>query len=317
MRPFLRCYDDDMIFRHERDGVTWVDLEKPSREEIAAVAKEFAVNKRMETELYEPTPVPLSDADGENALLVLHFPFRDSDVDDEQRSQEIDFITGRKFIITVRYEAIAPLLTLHKELEAQEFLGFDGALTTDELLELIFEKLFEAVRDRTKHIVARLSHAEREMFSGQERKTIVAVSSISRELLHLESALADTEDPLMHFLHALLRRNFFGAHFDERLSRIISERDHVARLITSHREVATELRDTNANLLNAAQNEIMKTLTVITFIVLPLDTVINLFGFGFANMPFGSLLHEFWMIIAMMLVVAVFLTLFFRVRRWI
>ena len=54
---------------------------------------------------------------------------------------------------------------------------------------------------------------------------------------------------------------FFGKSFKESASHIEAEREHVASLVQSYREVATELRDTNDSLLSASQNEVMKTLT--------------------------------------------------------
>ena len=40
-----------MVFRHERSGVTWVDLEQPTPEELGAAMREFAISPRIESEL--------------------------------------------------------------------------------------------------------------------------------------------------------------------------------------------------------------------------------------------------------------------------
>jgi len=249
-----------MIFRYEYHGGVWVDIEQPTDEEIRLTAQEFAIDERIEMELLSPNPTPLATGDGASALLVLHFPANGEH--DETKNQEVDIVVSKKFIVTVRYEVIAPFYHLKKLLEARTLLAHHESITTDILLEIIFAHLYAAVRDHTNHIASRLEHVEREMFNGHDRTTVRAISNISREFLHMESALANQEGPLARFLKMIERRNFFDTAFDERAERILSDCAQVNRLVTAHRAVATELRETNAALLEVRQNQIMKVLTV-------------------------------------------------------
>jgi magnesium transporter len=305
-----------MVFRHKRGVVSWIDLEQPTPEELSAVMNEFSISQRIEDELALPSPMPATASEENAALLVLQFPTHDED--NATHEQEVDIVVGRNFVITVRYEVVAPLHALHKSLEAHELLGMAATLSTDELLELILGKIFDAVRDHAKHVAGRLVHIERDMFDGKERQTVRAISEIHREFLHLESALANNEDPLSHFLSGLEKRGFFGVHFAERATRILSERHHLARLIGTHRAVTTELQETNIALLNAAQNDIMKTLTVVTFIFLPLELIAGIFAMdNTLDMPLVHNPHGFAIIIGTMMMVAAILTLFFARKRWL
>jgi magnesium transporter len=304
-----------MVLRHER-GATWVDLEQPTPEELGAAAREFGIGARIMDELTAPSPIPLALAESEAALLVLHFPTRDPEEADE-REQEIDLVVGRSFLLTVRYEVIAPLHALHKSLEAHELLGLSAKLEADDLLELVLGKIFDAARDRAKNIALRLGKIEREIFSGGERETIRAISLINREFLHLESAVADNEDPLTHFLAAVERRGLFGTRFAERATRITAEREHVARLASTHRKIASELQETNATLLNATQNEIMKTLTIMAFVTFPLTLIAGIFSMDTTHNPIVGTRYDFWIVLALMLALAVGFFAYFRAKRWL
>ncbi len=305
-----------MIFRHEHKGGVWIDIEQPTDEEIRKVSRELGINERVEAELLAPTPLPLVTGDADFMLLVLHFPTHDIEAE-TTKDQEVDFVVGRKFVLTVRYEVVAPLHHLRKLLETEQLVGGGTDFPTDTLLEILFAHLFSAVRDHTNHIATRLGHIERDMFNGRERETVREISNVSREFLHLEAALASQEEPLSRFFKALGARHFFDGTLAERSARILAERAQVARLIGTHRAVATELRETNAALLNATQNEIVKTLTVVTFIILPLELVVNIFGFDFVDAPFAHLPHEFWIVMAILLAIAGILTIFFARKRWI
>lgn len=305
-----------MLFRHTYNGGVWVDLEHPTEDEVRAVTKEFGISERLEAELFSPTPSPIVAGDGGVAFLVLHFPTHGSD-DGEIRDQEIDFIVGGGFIITVRYEVVEPIHRLQKLLETQELISSKDTLSTDVLLEILFAHLYTSVRNHTTHISDHLIQIEHDMFSGRERSTVRLVSTVSRELLHIEAALANQEEPLNRFLKSLSARGFFGASFAERAQRMLAEHLQVARVITTYRAVATELRETNSSLLEARQNEIMKTLTTVNFIFLPLGLISWTFSMRTEGMPIISSPNAFWIVLAIMVTVTLLLTGFFLKKRWL
>jgi magnesium transporter len=305
-----------MIFRYAYRGGVWIDLEHPTEDEVRRIAEEFAISERLESELFSPTPAPLVASDTGVTFLVLHFPSRGG-ADGEIRDQEVDFVIGDKFIITVRYEVIAALHHLQKLLEAQQLISPTDVMTTDVLLEILFAHLYTAVRDHINVVATHLEHIEHDMFNGLERITVRAISNTSRELLHIEASLANQEEPLHRFLRALGTRGTFGASFTERSERIIAERLQAARLSTTYRAIATELRETNASLLEAKQNEIMKTLTVINFGVLPLELIALVFSMHVLGTPLEQNPDAFWIILVIMLSTSGLMTIFFARRRWL
>ncbi len=267
-----------MLFRYEYKGGVWVDLEKPTEEEVREVVQEFAISDRIAKEMLAPTPAPLVIDGDTHALLELHFPSQGANNGDTE-IQEVDFVVGKDFIITVRYEVIAPLHHLKKLFETRNLVAGHESITTDVLLEVLFAHLYSSVRDHTGHITDNLERIEKDMFDGHERTTVKAISNVSRSFLHLEAELANQEEPLSRFLKSHTLRDFFNASFGERAERILEERAQVMRLVKTHRAVATEMRETNTALLEARQNELMKTLTVVTVIVE--ISILALAGLGF------------------------------------
>lgn len=309
-----------MIYRQAHRGGVWVDLENPSDEEIRDAAKEFGVSERLETELLAPSPFPLVANESEAALVVLHFPAHGADheaQDGGTENQEIDFIVGKGFVITVRYEVVAPLHRLRKLLESQELSEGSADITTETLVEILFAHLYAAVREHTNHIADRLTRVEREMFDGHERHTVRQISGVNREYLHLEASLANQEEPLSRFLATLAHSEFFGEHFEERRTRILTERGQVARLLSTHRAVATELRETNSALLEARQNEIMKALTMLTVIVLPLELIAFVFAMHVPGQPLEHNPQAFEIIMGMMLGAVALILIYFAKKRWL
>ncbi|NNM84131.1 hypothetical protein HKL94_02870 [Candidatus Parcubacteria bacterium] len=305
-----------MIFRYEYlDGV-WIDIEQPSEEEIRKVAQELSMSEYIERELLSPTPVPTVTGEDGMVLLVLHFPTQGTE-DGETKSQEVDFVVGRNFILTVRYEVVAPLYHLKKLLEAQQLVEGKVPITTDVLLETLFAHLYTAMRDHMSHTANSLTRTEKAMFGGHERTTVRMISSISRTFLHMEAELTNQEESLRHFLDALNQYGFFGSSFVERSTRILAERSHIARIVKTHRAIATEMRETNIAILGANQNEIMKTLTVVTFIFLPLELITFIFDMHAPGTPLVQDPNAFWIIMGGMTVISILITIFLAKKRWI
>jgi magnesium/cobalt transport protein CorA len=305
-----------MIFRNEyRDGV-WVDLEEPTEDEMRSITSEFSIGEAIKRELISPTPTPLVTIDGNLSLFVFHFPTRGT-ADGETKNQEVDFVVGKNFILTVRYEIIAPLHHLKKLLEAQRMVSGGSKVTTEILLEILFAHIYTSMRDHTNHIADSLARVEKDMFAGQERLTVRAISNISREFLHFEASLANQEEALRRFLDSLEQNKLFGPTFPDRALRILAERAHVARSVRTHRAIATEMRETNTALLGTRQNEIMKTLTLITVVLFPLEFIAVTFGMHAQGTPLQDNPNAFWIILGVMSVTIVLMLAFFARKRWI
>lgn len=305
-----------MIYRYTYHGGVWVDLEHPTEDEVRRVAEEFSISERLETELFSPTPNPLVASDAGVTFLVLHFPSHGA-VDGEIHDQEIDFVIGESFIISVRYEVVEPLRRLQKILETQQLISPQEGITTDVLLEILFTHMYTSVRDHVNNTANRLTHIEKVMFSGLAHTTVHSISEVSREFLHLEASLANQEEPLTRFLRAITKRGSFGASFVERSERILAERIQIVRLVMTYRAVAIELRETNSSLIETRQNEIMKTLTVITFTVMPLELITFIFSMHAMGTPLESNPNAFWIILAAMLVTGVIMGIFLIRKRWL
>jgi len=305
-----------MITRHERGKTVWVDLESPTEDEIRDVMREFDIDERIHEEISTPTPYPLSIAFPGYSYLILHFPVAGSE--DGTRSQEVDFIVGKHFLITARYETIESLHNLHKVLEAEELLGIPvNTARTAEFLERVIGRLYAAISEEIEHAGKKLERIERDIFAGKEQATVRTISEAGRILLRFETVIARHKEPLADFLAALSTPTFFGSNFEEPATHIEARRTHAASLVASYRAVAQELRVTNDSLLSASQNQVTKTLTVMAFTALPLTLIASIFGMNTDSMPLVHLPHGFWIILALMVVAALVLFTYFKLRRWL
>lgn len=309
-----------MITRHAHNGITWVDMESPTRQELQDVVTEFEIDARIEEEIISPTPYPLVVEAPHYLYLILHFPT--TDPHGGAKSQEIDFIIGKHFLITCRYEVISTIHNLHKVFESEELLGMhvvkkDERPNAGDLIERILRQLYAAISEEAEQFARMLERIEEDIFSGKERDAVFNISLVGRVLLRFDTTLARHQEPLHALLSELATPGFFGKPFVEHIAHIEAEHDHAASIVASYRAVAAELRNTNDSLLSTSQNEIIKRLTLMTFAAFPLTVITGLFGMNTNTIPFIESPHAFWIILAIMAVTVVLFLSYFKIRKWL
>jgi magnesium transporter len=304
-----------MITRHRCGAIEWIDLESPTEEELESIMSEFAIAHQIHEEIMTPTPYPLVVTEPDYVYMILHFPTATTGTG--PKNQEIDFIVGKKFLITVRYEVIDPIYTLHKSLEAKELLR-DTKNPEPYLLEQLFRRLYRATREETEGIARTLERIERDIFSGKEQVAVRTISEQARVLLRFETTLGRHTEALFAFLTELKNPRFLGKEFGVSAAHIEAERSHVASLVGSLRAVSGELRTTNDSLLSASQNHAIKMFTLIAFCTFPLTLIAAIFAMETEyKLPFIGEPYDFWVIIGIMVAVDAAFLIFFKLKRWI
>ena len=81
-------------------------------------------------------------------------------------------------------------------------------------------------------------------------------------------------------------------------------------------EMSHELRKTNDSLLSTKQNEIMKVLTLMSFVAFPLTVIASIFGMN-SNLPIVGQSNDFLIILGIMIATAIFLFGIFKFKKWL
>lgn len=302
-----------MLKKYAYDGLTWIDLESPSYEEIREVMETYNIDPLVAEELVSPSLRPKVDLYPNCIYLILHFPdFKNTR--SRQNNQEIDFILGKKVLITTRYDNIDPLHNFSKIFEVNSIL--EKSKIGDHAGFIFFymmRNFYHALADELDYIKETLTDVEENIFSGKERDMVTELSVINRKLLAFKEAINVHKDVLNSFEAA--SKKFFGDDFDYYNRSIIGEYYRVQGAVDSSKEYLDELRDTNDSLLSTKQNEIMKRLTVATFIFLPLSFIAAVFGMSM-DQSFIHTRTDFWTILLSMIAVGIGLSIYFKKKNW-
>jgi magnesium transporter len=303
-----------MISRYELQGIVWVDVESPTPDEIADLVQEFSLGPLIAEELMGPTLKPHVDLYPQFAYAVLHFPAI-RHTHGITVAQEVDMIVGREFIVTVHYEPVTAIIDFSRSFEATQLLRrVTGKFHSGHVLFEIVERLYEGVENELESIEDNIVGIEKAIFSGKEREMVTAISAVSRELLIHKRTLGTHRETLESLEQA--GTTLFGEQFRNYLRGITALHFRIFNKASGYIDTITDLRSTNDSLLSTRQNEIMKNLTIMTFLTAPLAVMVNLFSMNAIDTPILGKPNDFWIVVFIMLGFAILMFVFFKARRW-
>lgn len=307
-----------MVYTYRHRDITWIDLENPTQEEVRGIIETYEIDPLVANELLTPTVRPHVDLYENFIYLILHFPAHHTHTDKSHKTniQEVDFIIGQDFIITTRYDNVDALHEFSKIFEVNSILDKSNM---GEHAGFIFfymmQHFYKIMVSRIDNVRALLADTEEQIFNGNEKNMVMELSRLNRLLLTYKESLILHKAMLESF--EVAGRQFFPETFRYYLRGIIGEYFKVHNAMGSTKDYLNELRNTNDSLLTTKQNEIMKTLTILSFVVFPLSLIAGIFGMNSENMPLIGSPNDFSFIILLMLSLTVTMFIFFRNRKWL
>ncbi len=303
-----------MITRHTQRNVTWIDCISPTPTEVRQLMYEFGIEPAFAEELLLPSFKSRVERRSDLLLAILHFPVLRTSR--QHPEQEIDFVIGKNFLITIRYEQIDPLHSFAKAFAVEAVLGTDATTAHGgHLFVAMVRNIYQALGDECDTIRRRLRDIEEHVFSGEERTMVAHLSQTGRVIHDFRQSLVPHDEMLASIEAAGIR--LFGQEFGYHMKILVGAYQRVERTLENLYDSLAELRETNNSLLSTKQNETMKNLTIMAFVTFPLTLISSIFGMNTHYTPLIGAPYDFWIIIGGMIVIAGSLFLFFKHKHWL
>ena len=311
-----------MIKQIKYKNITWIDVHAPTKEEVDSLSKEYDIHTIVHTELMHPSPRSKVDLYDNFIYLILHFPsehFFKAEDDDEDGTKEIDFVLGKDFIITTHYENVQPLEDFSNILQAGEHVKNkkEKDAHAGYLFYYIIRELYQSLEPGLDYINNNLKRVERKIFSGHEKEMVRTLSNMNRSLLDLKWALKGHREVLNSL--EIAAKEFYGDRFGYHLKTIVSEYEKVFGILENNEENFQQLRNTNESMLSIQSNEIMKTITIMAYVFLPVTLIGTIFGMSGidTNMPIIKSDWGFFIVLCIMAVTSILMILVVKFKKWL
>ncbi|KAB2333296.1 magnesium/cobalt transporter CorA [Cytobacillus depressus] len=281
----------------------WIDFESPTEDETALLKTHFQFHPLAIEDCLHLRQRPKLDYYEGYDFYVIHTLNQHTLL-----HEEVDIFVGEKFIVTFHLTPSPEITMVRQKLLASGFPYERGALHLFyQLMDKIVDEYFPAVYK----IEDELSAIELE---NANQNLMNEVFKIRSQLLKLRRTIF----PMRELLYRILNSERVIIPKDERMY-FMDISDHLLKLsdmIESNREMTKDLRDSYISLNSDRMNNIMKTLTVITSIFIPLTFIASIYGMNFEFMPELSWHWAYFGVLGIMLLIGSFLIFVFWRMGW-
>lgn len=293
--------------------IKWTDVTNPTDEDIKALRASFPHFHPLDLEdLLSRIERPKIDEYDDYLFVVMQFPLWDAK-HRVSRAGEVDIFIGQGYLVTVHDDSLKPMKNLFRHCQEDEglrqnFMGKGSSrlfyAVIDTLVDYIFPILYK--------VDANIRAIEEDMFIEDLRRVIEDITFVRRDIIALRriirpqiSIVANLEKVDRPFIHEEL-----DVYFGDILDHIQKASD----LLADSDEVIGVLADAADTLASHRINEVMRVLTVISVIMLPLTLISGIYGMN-VGLPMAQHPYAFSFIIAGMFLIMLLMLYTFKRRH--
>ena len=251
----------------------------------------------------------------ENYLfIVLHFPVFKQEARVTTSSQVSIFI-GEDFLVTVHTGDLKTLAKLFDDCQLNERAREEHmARSSGYLLYRILDRLVDYCFPILNRVIANIEAAEDRLFSEPARDTVQEISVLRRDVMSYRRIIR--HQPAILKSLEVREYPFLREDLDVYFGDIGDHIGTISETLEEYKEVVEGLNATSDSLFSHRTNEVMKMLTVLGTILLPLLVISGIYGMN-VSLPFGDSSFAFPLIILFTLCISGGMLAYFRYRRWI
>ena len=312
--PCFTQIDEAQIRDHlERDHFFWLDLTAPSREDLHRLGGLFGFHPLALEDSEEFGQRPKLDNYGDYVFLVFYGSLPEPS-EETGLLREVHFFISGHYVVTIHREPLAPFDQQRERLDgrtlhSEQFLIY-------RVLDVLTDSFFPVLSDLDDQI----DDLEAAVLENPTETELQKLFGLKRELIAMRKVVTPQRDLFARSIDQIAELP--GLELDER-DYFRDVYDHLIRisdLIDSYRDLLSGATDLYLSTVSNRQNDVMKQLTVIATIFLPLSFITGFFGQNFAYM----IVHlinaewEFWIVgVGSMVLTCIALLVYFRRKGWV
>src|SRR5213592_2458694 len=296
------------------DGLTWIHLDPPiDPETVNTLRARFGWHPLDVEDVLSKRQRPKVDDYVDDGYLfgVLHFPAYDKNVQ-RLNAGELDFFIGSDYLVTISNVELLPVTRLFTRLQDDERLrdNLFGKGSGRLLYEILYDFCFP-ILDK---IAYKLESIEDDIEDRRSEEIVTDISKVKQEIISYRKIIKP-QRPALRLLERHIER-FLPEELELYFDDLVDASERIWDLLDNYKEVVEALESTNESVISHRQNDVLRLLTVMSVIILPVTLITGIFGMNVHFPGFGT--HAaFWVIVGLMVGTIASMVAFFKYKRWL
>lgn len=298
-----------MLF--DEDAQIWVDLEAPTPEEAKTVLEQtFNFHPLAIEDCIAVTEQPKIDDYEKYVFAVIHALMISPD--HKVETQELNMFIGRNFLVTHHDQAIP---SIRQTMERIKKNATAVAKASDRLTYTILDLLFDHYEPAMEALASDIAELEREVLATRSSDILAGVLELKTEVRRFRQAVNPQRDVISRLARGefkLIRPHLLPYYRD-----LLDRLKRVSDLTEYYRETLTNILQIHLNLQQMEVNRVIKILTVLATLSLPIVVVTSFYGMNFQHMPELAWRFPYLWVIGLTVLSSGLIYWFLRLKKWL
>jgi magnesium transporter len=301
-----------MIEVIDNGGLTWYHILNPTDSDLNFLIRNFNFHPLDLDDTVSKTQRPKIDIYEDYYFMILHFPHFDNE-NLLIRINEVKIFWGKNYIITIGHVHWVVRELFHSAKENEIIKVGLMKDSSDHLLYKILERLLNESFTHLTKIGAEVDAINEKLFGKNAEEIIEKISVTRRNIILLDTIFKPQLRLFTRFDTGEITG--FAEDMDAYWGNILDMYQKIWDLTEDYEEIVEGFSKTFDSLQTNRTNEIVKVLTLISSVLLPLTLIASMYGMNVV-LPFQEHPYAFWIVAGSMISVVVGLIVYFKSKKW-
>jgi magnesium transporter len=300
-------------FRYKQSKrISWVNIDGLRKAEVDAVCEHFAIHPLVVEDILSINQRPKMD-EVEGILFCLLNMLYYNDQKQTVEQEQISIVVGENFVISFQEDAHRDVFNPLRErlkLNTSKVRQRSADYLCYSMLDLIVDNYYTVM----EKLGDRIEFLEEEVIRNSNKRSLARINQLRKELIVLKRNIV----PVRDLVSGILRSE--SELLDDRTTKYFKDvYDHIVQAIDlseNYRDIMMSMQDLYINNVNLRMNEVMKVMAIVTCLLAPATVIGGIFGMNFDAIPYLHNEYGFWIAVAAMLVIPIWMIVAFRRRGW-
>jgi magnesium transporter len=293
-------------------GTVWINIDGLHEEDsIEKICGHFGIHKLTTEDILSIGQRPKLEEHTDYMHAVLKM-FMIADEDDTIEDEQLSFVLKNNTLITFQEKTGDVFDSVRKRIK--EGKGYIRKRGASYLLYALMDSVVDYYFLILESIGEKLEEIENQLLQNPDTNTLNKLHGVRRETLYLRRSVYPLREVVGRF--EKLDEPFVSIDTRVFIRDLYDHTIQVIETIEVFRDMASGLLDLYMNSVSNKMNEIMKVLTIMASIFIPLTFVAGVYGMNFENMPELEWKYAYFVVLGLMFLAAVFMLIYFKRKKW-
>jgi magnesium transporter len=297
----------------ETSTVTWINVE--GLHDVGIIEKlgnRFGLHPLIQEDILNTAERPKME-DYEDHIFLLLKVFVLGNRNHDEKIQQVSLVLGSNFVISFQEKESGVFDPVRDRIRKDK--GRLRKLGPDYLAYALIDSIVDGYFGFLEKLSEEIELLEDELVTDPKREILQKIHSLKREMIYIRKSVW----PLREVVNGLerLETPLIKETTDVFLRDVYDHTIQVIDSVETLRDVLSGMLETYLSSVSNRMNEVMKVLTIIATIFIPLTFIAGVYGMNFKFMPELEWRGGYFLIIGVMVAVGVVMLIFFRKKKWL